>query len=229
MTNNCPKNRDFIAILLFGFESILLYGMAHSCQTSIDAILYCMDSKSIYHLLDRLGNLIRNEERESGNELGLQPVHLHVLRYLSICNQYSDTPQAVSDYLGITKGTASQTILVLQNKKLLSKKQDATDKRKFHLAITRSGEKLVESSTPPPLLSHAIEALPESTKKKLASDLTSLLKSLQFKNSSYSFGVCKTCHHFIDNGTNYLCGLTREQLHSADVEKICREHDSEFE
>jgi DNA-binding MarR family transcriptional regulator len=55
---------------------------------------------------------------QAGAAHGLQPVQLEVLNYLSSCNRYSDTPMAVTEYLGQTKGTVSQTIKTLEKKRI---------------------------------------------------------------------------------------------------------------
>ena len=80
-----------------------------------------MKTNQIYDYVERLSELLRVDARQKGAEHGLLPVQLEVLHYLSICNQYSDTPMAVTEYLGQTKGTVSQTLKVLENKALLVK------------------------------------------------------------------------------------------------------------
>ena len=44
----------------------------------------------------------------------LEPVHLATLRYLCNCNRFSNTASAITEYLGQTKGTISQTLKVLE-------------------------------------------------------------------------------------------------------------------
>ena len=67
-------------------------------------------------LLERLAGLLRSESRKLLSEYGLQPVQFEALHYLSNCNRYSDTPMAVTEYLGQTKGSVSQTLKVLEKK-----------------------------------------------------------------------------------------------------------------
>ena len=76
---------------------------------------------NVFDLIERMSALIRSEERKTGSELGLQSVHLQVLDYLSRCNRYSDTPAALTNYLGMTRGTVSQTVLLLEKKGLIKK------------------------------------------------------------------------------------------------------------
>ncbi|MCP4325394.1 MAG: MarR family transcriptional regulator, partial [Alteromonadales bacterium] len=64
-------------------------------------------NNELFNIIERLANLLRQEIRLAGKELGLQPVQQEALYYLSICNKYSDTTLAVTEYLGLTKGTVS--------------------------------------------------------------------------------------------------------------------------
>ncbi len=80
-----------------------------------------MEKVDVFDLIERMAALIRSEERKKCTELGLQPVHLQVLDYLSRCNRYSDTPAALTNYLGMTRGTVSQTVLLLVKKGFIKK------------------------------------------------------------------------------------------------------------
>ncbi|MCG8010485.1 MAG: MarR family transcriptional regulator, partial [Candidatus Thiodiazotropha weberae] len=137
-----------------------------------------MDSNSLYNHLERLSELLRTDLRKSGIEHGLQPVQLEVLHYLSVCNRYSDTPLAVSEYLGQTKGTVSQTIKVLEQKGLLLRRTDAEDKRVSHLALTPRGSKLLDRLVPPPMLTNASDKLPEKSRIQINQALQQLVLAL---------------------------------------------------
>nr|MBA3613554.1 MarR family transcriptional regulator [Nitrospirales bacterium] len=71
-----------------------------------------MSAQEANDVLERLTNLQRMEARAFGLRYGLQPVQMEALTYLTQCNRYSNTPQAVAEYLGLTKGTVSQSLQV---------------------------------------------------------------------------------------------------------------------
>ena len=176
-------------------------------------------------LLERVTNLLRAEQRDSGLDAALQPVHLSSLLYLSRANHYSDTPAGVTEYLGATKGTVSQSLLVLQRRGLIAKRPDGQDRRVIHLELTDLGKRLLDQSWPSPRVREAVEALPEPRRKLLEETLRELLGSLQKANRSRSFGVCKTCSLFERLERNrFRCGLTSEPLSKEQSERICREH-----
>jgi len=148
----------------------------------------------------------------------LQLVHIEILQYLSICNKYSDTTQSLSEYLGQTKGSISQSLKYLEETKLVDRSQDTSDKRIYHLYLTATGQTIVKKLAE--LISFRIQ-------EKSNSELRNLLDSLQKKTNHRSFGICKTCkYNKNQTKSGSTCGLTSEELTHSDSEKICREYSS---
>lgn len=83
---------------------------------------------------------MRGESRKTATTLKLQPVQLQVLAYLAHGNRYSNTLAAATTCLGITKGSAAQSLLVLERKRLLEKAPDSKDHRGVHLHLTVQGQ-----------------------------------------------------------------------------------------
>lgn len=183
-----------------------------------------MPTTNLYPLIERIGNLLRTEIRKTGNNLGLQPVHMQALDYLSQCNRYSDTSAAVTDYLGATKGTVSQSLKVLERKRYITRVTDAKDRRVQHLKVTESGHDVLATSLPPETFCEASDQLSEFDRNQMVGLLTQMLRELQIANQSKSFGICKSCSFFCSDGAQYQCGLTKEMLSTDDSEKLCREH-----
>ncbi|HWP01663.1 MAG TPA: MarR family winged helix-turn-helix transcriptional regulator [Methylococcus sp.] len=184
-----------------------------------------METDLVYDYLERISNLIRMDARRSGTLKGLQPVQLEALHYLTSCNRYSDTPVAVAEYLGLTKGTVSQTLGVLESNGLIVKKADTRDRRVVHLSLTEAGRRLIAEAIPPKTLRAALAMLPESERPAVVAALNKILMAMQSANQLKTFGVCKTCRHHrvLADGARH-CALTGEQLFEEDIGKICREH-----
>lgn len=184
-----------------------------------------MDARTLHTYLERISNLLHRELRHSGSESGLQPTQLEALHYLSICNRYSNTPKGVTEYLGQTKGTVSQTLKVLERKEFLVKEVDKEDRRVIHLKITAKGKGALEKSVPAANFIRACQSLDAKTRQQLAGNLKTLLGSILQAGGSKSFGVCRTCRYNRDDGDgNFFCELVRAPLTRADVQLICREH-----
>lgn len=184
-----------------------------------------MPQTDIYELIECMTTLIRSEERKKCTELGLQPVHFQVLNYLSRCNKYSDTPAAVTNYLGMTRGTVSQSLIILEKKGYIKKSADEQDKRIVHLTLLPEGMSILQQARPVDLFSTATSLLQDSTALPSSANVFhQALIALQKANKSQSFGVCKTCRNFSKKEADYFCLLTQEKLTEADSEKICQEY-----
>ena len=180
---------------------------------------------TLFELVERLSQLTRAGLRETGSEHGLQPVHLQVLFYLSQANRFSNTPQALADYLGLTRGTVSQTLILLARRKLLSRHADARDGRVVRLALSESGAQLLAGLK---VAQAWRAAVAEVTPARLGSTklvLSQVLDRVVEHGGRRSFGLCATCRHVVRTGPrSYFCGLLREKLKSRETRQICREH-----
>ena len=177
----------------------------------------------LFDLLERLSSLTRVWFREHPQLSELQPIQLSALMYLGRCNRYSNTPLAVTEYLGLTKGTVSQSLKALEAKGLLTKTQDARDKRSVHLALTPPARALLDAVIPPDFLIAAARRM-GTRSEDLEGLLLELLRNIQRGEDVPSFGLCRSCrfHRTVAGGS--FCGLTEEPLEMIEVDLICREH-----
>jgi len=120
-------------------------------------------SPTVFNLIEYMAGLIRSEERKRCTELKLQFVHFQVLEYLSHCNKYSDTAAAITNYLGMTRGTVSQTLILLEKRELIEKRQDQIDKRVFHIQLLKKGFNTYHKAKPTDLFDKAAKILEKNT------------------------------------------------------------------
>ena len=184
-----------------------------------------MEKVDLFDLIERIAALIRSEERKKCTAVGLQTVHLQALNYLSRCNKYSNTPGALTNYLGMTRGTVSQSLSLLEKKGYIKKTANINDRRVIHLELLPEGKTILEHAQPAELFIKAA-AMMEKKEDIINYEIVfaNMLTALQKANQSQSFGICKTCHYFTTMDDSFLCGLTKEQLSESDSEKICQEH-----
>ncbi|MBL4659367.1 MAG: winged helix-turn-helix transcriptional regulator [Alcanivoracaceae bacterium] len=184
-----------------------------------------MKNYQIYAILERISELIRVDSRQTGIRYSLHPIQMEALHYLSICNKYSDTPMAVTDYLGQTKGTISQTLKALEKKGCVIKHPDSKDKRVTHLLVTNKGKDIIKSSLPTPMFSNALNSISATESDEIIFTLKKLLSTMLETNNIKSFGVCRTCiyNQAINDGSFY-CNLLKQPLDIKDVQLICKEH-----
>lgn len=175
--------------------------------------------------VERLGTLLRVSLRQAGAAQGLQPIHLQALLYLNEANRYSNTPQALAEYLGLTKGTVSQSLLLLARRRLIARHADVKDGRVVRLTLTDKGKEVLKELGLSNAWRDALQAASPARLSSATKVLKEALATLQTNSGQKTFGVCVTCRHNLHIGPrSYVCGLTKEKLSSREVGKICREH-----
>jgi len=173
-------------------------------------------------LIDRLDRLVRSGETLQG----LNPAQWEALRYLARANRFSRTPAALADYLGSTRGTVSQTLIVLEQKGHVARLRSSRDKRSIDLGLTESGRAML---THDPL--HQLAADLAATRSVDLAAVVTLLREVLFRaiarNGGRAFGVCRSCRHFRQlppSADSYgRCTLLDEPLSEADAAAICSE------
>jgi len=184
-----------------------------------------MSAQLLHEYFERISHLLRSETRRAGADYDLQPIQLDALSFLNRANRYSNTPHGVTEYLGLTKGTVSQTLMVLERKGLIQKKPDKKDGRIVHLNITKVGRKLLGKTLPTQTVQKVWEDISESRQNQLIEELQQLLKTMQQLNGMKPFGLCLSCRYNQKKSAGkFFCALTQENLSQADTKLICREY-----
>jgi len=169
-------------------------------------------------LLDRIQRMTRGLQYAQG----LNPAQWDALRYVARANRYSRTPGALAQFLGTTKGTASQTINALEKKGLLTRCADPQDKRVRQIVLTDAGEALL-ARDPLNCLDLAVRKLAPEVVEIVTAGLGQLSADLQERCGGADVGVCVQCGHFggsTDDG-GARCGLKQANVPVADVGKLC--------
>ena len=179
-----------------------------------------MAGSDLQYLVERMAALVRADQREVAARHDLKLTQLEALAYLATANRYSDTPAGLTDYLGLTKGTVSQTLIALENKGLIQKHPDESDGRLVHCRPTKAGRAIAAEVTPVP----TIGELEAGVAEEHAAGLRGLLSTLQRQRGGRTFGLCRTCSHFQREPRGFRCGLTGEKLSREDSLLHCREH-----
>jgi MarR family transcriptional regulator, negative regulator of the multidrug operon emrRAB len=176
----------------------------------------------LLELVERLGNLMRTELRKSGSDEALQPVHLQALLYLSKANRYSNTPQALADYLGLTKGTVSQTLLLLDRRGLVERYEDDIDRRVVRLRLSTAGEQFLSESQPTLAWQNATRNISPNRIRNATSALREALVQLQLDNEGSHFGSCNSCSWSQKLSQRIArCGRMGDRLSGPETRKIC--------
>ena len=180
---------------------------------------------AMLQLVERLGNLIRAEMRRVIGQEGLQPVHLEAMRFLNQANRFSNTPQSLAEFLGVTKGTVSQSLLLLDRRGLIERYQDEVDRRVVRLRLSQQGEEMLEEMQPASMWQSATRNISANRIRNGVSALRETLYMLQNHNGARTFGVCNTCIYCQRKSQRtHHCALFAERLSGPETRLVCREH-----
>lgn len=182
-----------------------------------------MAKQDLYGLIACLSRALQSEQRQQAIVAGLPAVQWAILQYLRQANRYSNTPQALGDYLGLTKGTVSQSLKRLESNGWVKRDADARDGRVVRLALTDKARKLVDDSIEADWAA-AVASLPANERTAAEAALTRLLAGWQQARQGRTFGVCRSCANFQAGVKTHRCRLTNEPLSEGDSTRICREH-----
>ena len=177
--------------------------------------------------LERLARLMRSREHDDG----LNPAQWEALRYLGKANRFSNSPGALTQYLGATKGTISQTVMSLERKGFISKSAREGQKRSVVLELTPTGKEVL-TRDPWKLLAEGVDDLGNKTRRRLARGLRELLADELTRGRLKSFGRCASCRFFREKGRNldergpHQCMLFDMPLSASDSQRICVEHEA---
>ncbi len=178
------------------------------------------DTKLI-DLFDRLARVAGNDRTAQG----LNPVQWEALRFFARANRFSRNPSGLRQYLGVTKGTVSQSIIVLEKKGLLKKVPDSRDRRGVEVRLTAAGRKLLVDD-PLNRWREDLAVLSAAQRKSLEATLEHLLRAALQHRERQPFGFCRDCVHFARDeasGAPHFCALLEVPLSDEDSQLICRE------
>ena len=184
----------------------------------------------IVHLIERLGRLTRSTQHAEG----LKPAQWEALRFLSRANKMSRTPGALADFLSSTRGTVSQTLIILEKKGLIIRSANPGDGRGKNLDLTDAGCATI-ARDPLALIGTAVARLAtvignSAEEDSLKTGLKSVLHEVTRQSGVPTFGDCDGCAHFGENGAvdddpgPHRCLLRGISVSKTERHLICRDH-----
>lgn len=172
--------------------------------------------------LERLARITRAAEHDGA----LNPAQWEALRFLARANRFSNSPGALTRYLGATKGTVSQTVKALERKGHIAKTGRDGQSRSIALSLTPKGEAML-SLDPWARLAETLAGLGGKTRRRLAKGLGEVLTVELARSNLPSFGTCDICRFYREKGRDadpggpHLCMLLEQPLTQVEARQIC--------
>ena len=185
-------------------------------------------NRGIAELTSQLGRYAYADASAAG---GLTSAQWSALRYFSRANRFSRTVSAFAEYHATTRGTASQTVKGLVERKYLKRTRSASDGRSTRLDVTPKAIRILEHD-PFHRLTQAADSLSATARRRVTSALDRMLTQLARELSKPAFGICAHCSHLYGDGCclndqpGYECKLLNEPLLEPEIEQLCVNFDS---
>ncbi|HCC6341285.1 MarR family winged helix-turn-helix transcriptional regulator [Citrobacter amalonaticus] len=176
---------------------------------------------TLFDILERLVSLQMGSLYRHPQLKGLPATWVQILYYLTRCNGYSNTPAATTEYLGLTKGTVSQSLNKLESEGWIRKESDSRDKRVVHLVLTPKACDVMRGIMQDNQREQW-DSLPFS-EEQLKTVFLAHLRSMQKSQGARLFGECRFCRFHQQQNGHPWCGLTGEPIPMESITLICRE------
>jgi DNA-binding MarR family transcriptional regulator len=178
--------------------------------------------------LHKIGLAMKQQAWYQANEEGLSATQGQILAALA--THGSLTGSELSQRLGVTLPTISDSVRVLVDKALVSRSPDPRHPRASLLTPTTEGTHLgARARTWPEFMAGAIEDLTADEQRAFFSAVVKMIRALQQQGLVPVSGMCVTCTHFRPHvrpgASPHHCALVDAPLATEQVRLDCAEHE----
>lgn len=186
-----------------------------------------IDSR-IIAALERLGQAFRVLLWNESKEYALSPIQTQVLIFLLFHNETKRKVSYLADEFNMTKATISDSVKVLEQKKLIRKVYEPQDTRSYVIHLTAKGHEVArQTAVFTSQIQVPIAKLNADDKENLLLSLISIIKHLNKTGVITIQRMCVTCIHFSPGRGKqpHFCKLLNQDLDQASLRIDCPEHE----
>lgn len=178
--------------------------------------------------LHKIGLAMKQQAWQQANEEGLSATQGQILAALATHGALTGTE--LSQRLGVTLPTISDSVRVLVEKTLVTKSPDPRHPRASLLTLTKKGAQLgARARSWPEFMAAAVADLTAEEQRAFFSGVLKMIRSLQQQGLIPVSGMCVTCTHFRANvrlgPSPHHCAFVDAPLASEQVRLDCPEHE----
>ncbi len=161
-------------------------------------------------------------------ETSLSPIQIQILLFLQNHAVHMRTVSYLSKEFHLSKATISETIKILNEKKLITKKTDSFDTRSYIIHLSPKGKRIAsECSQFSSNLLSTVDILDNTDKQNLLHSLLKIIGHLSKTRVIEDQRMCFSCIHYEINNkaVNHFCHLLNKPLRVMDLRIDCPEHE----
>ncbi len=178
--------------------------------------------------LERISQAFRVLLWHESKEFSLSPIQVQVLIFLLHHAEEKRKVSYLSDEFNMTRATISDTVKLLEQKKLIVKEYEPHDSRSFIINLSVKGIDLARKIS---LFSEEIRSpvakLNQDDKENLMLSLMGIIRHLNQAGVITIQRMCKTCAYYQQTakGQKHFCKLLNQPLGTGDLRIDCPEHE----
>lgn len=177
--------------------------------------------------LERISQAFRVLLWQESKDFSLSPIQIQVLIFLLHHSIDKCKVSYLAEEFNMTKATISETVKILEQKKLIQKVYGEFDNRSYSIQLTKSGQTIAtETALFSKEFHKPIAKLDEEEKENMLLSLLSIITHLNKTGVITIQRMCLTCthHELTENGENHFCKLLNRKLFTNELRIDCPEH-----
>ncbi|MFZ1702722.1 MAG: MarR family winged helix-turn-helix transcriptional regulator [Saprospiraceae bacterium] len=177
--------------------------------------------------LERISQAFRVMLWNESKDFSLTPIQIQVLIFLLHHSEEKRKVTYLSQEFNMTKATISETIKILEQKKLISKESELLDTRSYIIHLTENGKNIAQQTSMfTKQLQVPIDKLNTEDKENLLLSLISVIQHLNESGIVTIQRMCFTCAHYKQGikGQEHFCTLLNQKLERNELRIDCPEH-----
>jgi len=201
--------------------------MARASLPVFDGLSTALDAR-IAQALHKLSLVQKHASWKSAAEAGLSPTQGQILT--ALVQEGALTGSELGARLGVSLPTVSDSVRVLAEKGLVSKKPDPRHPRASLVELTAAGRKQAQNArTWPDYLASAVGTLTAEEQEVFNRGLLKMIHALQESGDIPTQQMCVSCTHFRPNAHRgplpHHCALVDAPMADRHLRLECREHE----
>ncbi len=194
------------------------FDLAHQNQSA--------ESKIIASL-ERIAQAFRVLLWQESKAHSLSPIQVQVLIFLLYHSSEKRKVSYLAEEFNMTKATISETIKILEQKRLIAKEYELHDTRSYIIHLTKEGEEIAgQTSLFTREIRTPVDRLHPEEKESLLLSLLAIIRHLNKSEVITIQRMCMTCSYYrsYGEGKKHFCSLLNQELHVSDLRIDCPEH-----
>ncbi|TPP06063.1 MarR family winged helix-turn-helix transcriptional regulator [Rhizobium glycinendophyticum] len=181
--------------------------------------------------LSRIAIAMRMDDWSRAKVSGVNPTQLAILELLE-GRKDGLVVKDIAANLGVSQPTATDSILALERKRLVAKRNTGTGKRGVNVGITLEGlSALKVDNSATGIAEQAVEALAAHEQEDLLIILVKMIRHLQETDAIPIQRMCASCRYFVpfahtEAAQPHHCNFVDAAFGQRDIRIDCREHET---